>query len=222
MNSEPALTRVPACAAITAAANPNVTDLRVFAQTFARPTSHGSIAVDRRIAHDVVRTCVLPLLLLLSLPATSLAFDTAHVRPNDSRMQIAIADGVAHSLLFRDLVAQLEASDVIVYVESDWTMPDRIQGRLTFMSWAGGRRYVMIRIAQGLTGVQQVAIIAHELQHALEIANADSVVDETTMAAEYRRIGFTSGAVKHGAGYDSRAAIEMGQRVWEELNHRGE
>ena len=72
--------------------------------------------------------------------------DGNHVRTNDSRMRAVIADGVAGSAFFRDLVAQLDASDVIVYVESDCQMPPPLAGRLTFMSSSGGRRYVMVRI----------------------------------------------------------------------------
>ena len=137
-------------------------------------------------------------------------------------MRAAIAEGIEGSPLFRDLVAQLEASDVIVYVESDPLMPERLQGRLTFVSSVGGRRYVKVGIACGLRGAQQIAILGHELRHAVEIARAVSVVDQPSLAAEYRRIGFSSGAMRPGAGYDSRAAIEAGQRVWHELNQRGE
>ena len=64
-------------------------------------------------------------------------------------------------------------------------------------------------------------MLGHELRHAIEIANAASVVDETSLGAEYRRIGFASGAMRAGCGYDSRAAIDAGQQVWSELN-RGE
>ena len=145
-----------------------------------------------------------------------------HVRATDLRIRAAIADGLEGSALFRDLVAQLDASDLVVYVESDQVMPDRLQGRLTFVSSAGGRRYVRVGIACGVRGAQQTAIIGHELQHAVEIAGAPSVVDEPSLAAEYRRIGFPSGAMRSGAGFDSRAAIEAGQRVWHELSHGAE
>ena len=148
--------------------------------------------------------------------------DGSHVRTSDSRIRAAIAEGVERSALFRDLVAQLDASDVIVYAESDCTMPERLQGRLTFMSKAGERRYVMVRIAAAVTGSAQIAILGHELQHAVEIANAGSVVNDETLADEYRRIGFASGALQRGAGYDSRAAIDAGYRVALELSHRGE
>jgi hypothetical protein len=79
----------------------------------------------------------------------------------------------------------------------------------------------MVRVACSLSGPSQIAILGHELQHALEIANAASVVDEESLALEYRRIGFASGGLRRGTGYDSRAAIDAGHRVWSELSHAG-
>ena len=148
--------------------------------------------------------------------------DGNHVRTTDSRIRAAIADGVGGSAFFRDLVAQLDASDVIVYVESDCLMAPPLAGRLTFMSSAGGRRYVMVRIACSLEARSQIAMLGHELRHAVEIADADSVVDEPSLAAAYRRIGFASTVMRAGAGYDSRAAIEAGRRVWDELSRPAE
>lgn len=148
--------------------------------------------------------------------------DGSHVRTNDPRMRAAIADGIAGSALFRDLVAQLDASDVNVYAENDCQMPPPLAGRLTFMSSAGGRRYVLVRIACTIEGRGQIAMLGHELRHAVEIADAESVVDEPSLAVAYRQIGFASNAMPPGAGFDSRAAIEAGRRVWEELSRRAE
>ncbi len=145
-----------------------------------------------------------------------------HVRTNDSRMRAAIADGIAGSAVFRDLVAQLDASDVIVYVENDCLMPAPLAGRLTFMSSAGGLRYVLVRIACTLEGRAQIAMLGHELRHAVEIADAGSIVDQPSLAEAYQRIGFLSGVMRAGPGYDSHAAIETGRRVWEELSRRAE
>ena len=148
--------------------------------------------------------------------------DGSHVRTNDSRMRAVIADGIAGSALFRDLVAQLDASDVLVYVESDCLMPPPLAGRLTFMSSAGGRRYVMVRIVCSLEGRGQIAMLGHELRHAVEIADADSVVDQASLGAAYRRFGFASTVMRSGEGYDSQTAIDAGRRVWDELSRRAE
>jgi hypothetical protein len=166
--------------------------------------------------------CVLLQGSLLQSAHAAQPLDGNHVRANDSRLRAAIADGVGGSAFFRDLVAQLDASDVIVYAESDCEMPLPLAGRLTFMASSGGRRYVMVRIACSLEGRAQIAMLGHELRHAVEIADADSVVDEPSLGDEYRRIGFASTVMRSGAGYDSRAAIEAGRRVWDELSRRAE
>ena len=165
---------------------------------------------------------IVPLFLLLLLSPTSVtAQNVSRVRALDTELHDAIEEGRAHSAVFRELIAQIDASNVIVFVKVDSFMPAGIQGRLTFMSTAAGQRYVMVRIARGLLGAQQVAMIGHELRHAVEIADAESVVDQATLAAEYRRIGFES-RTGHRDGFDSLAAIDTGKRVWLELSHHGE
>jgi len=160
----------------------------------------------------------LGILLMLSLAHGGVPqSDGSHVRASEPRMRSAVSSGIARSTFFAGLVARLDASDVIAYVETDCLMPESLQGRLTFMSIGGGRRYLMIQIACALTGSGQIAMIGHELQHAVEIANAESVVDAASLGAEYRRIGFASRSQRPGCGYDSRAAIDAGYRVWREL-----
>jgi len=111
---------------------------------------------------------------------------------------------------------------VIVYVESDCQMPPPRAGRLTFMSSVGERRYLLVRIACSLEGRAQIAMLGHELRHAVEIADADSIVDEPSLGEAYRRIGFRSTVMRAGSGYDSRAAIDAGRRVWDELSRPAE
>jgi hypothetical protein len=121
------------------------------------------------------------------------------------------------SPLFRELVAQLEGSDLIVHVESDCTMRDRVQGKLLFVTAAGGVRYLRVRIGCAISGIRQVAILGHELRHAVEVADAPWVVDESTMAEEYRRIGFQSTSDTDGSSFESRAAIDAGERILRDL-----
>ena len=63
-------------------------------------------------------------------------------------------------------------------------------GRLTFISAVGGYRYVHVRVARLAAADVQIALIGHELQHAVEIADAPDVVDRPSLAREYQRIGF--------------------------------
>jgi len=144
-------------------------------------------------------------------------FNFPHVRPLDASTRTAFFSGMKGSPLFRELVAQLEGSDLIVHVESDCTMRDRVQGKLLFVTAAGGVRYLRVRIGCAVSGIRQVAILGHELRHAVEVADAPWVVDESTMAEEYRRIGFQSRGDTDGSSFESRAAIDAGERILRDL-----
>jgi len=162
------------------------------------------------------------LVYVASLAAGAPERDGGHVRATDSRLRAEINEGLARSPLFRQLVARLDGSDVIVYVQSECPMSPRIFGRLMFVGAGGGRRYLQARISCALRDEEQVVAIGHELRHAVEVADAPSVVDTASLGEEYRRIGFESRGVPKGAGYESRAAIDAARQVWVELRHTAE
>jgi hypothetical protein len=59
-----------------------------------------------------------------------------------------------------------------------------------------------------------IAVIAHELQHAVEVAGDPGVVDDAGLVALYRRIGHNSAG---GHSYDTDAARTAGHTVRDEL-----
>lgn len=70
-----------------------------------------------------------------------------------------------------------------------------------------------IQIALRASTAESIALLGHELQHAVEIADAVEVGDEQDMEALYVRIG-----VRRGAHiYDTVAAQDMGRRIRREL-----
>jgi hypothetical protein len=162
------------------------------------------------------------LVLLTSFIAGTEPRDGSHVRTMDKRLRNAIDEGLARSDLFRGLIARLDGSDVIVYIEPECPMSSRLFGRLRLLGAGGDRRYVNVRISCMLTVTQQIAALGHELRHAVEIADAPSVVDDASLAAEYHRVGFASRVMRRGDGYESRAAIDAAQQVWAELAHTAE
>jgi hypothetical protein len=162
------------------------------------------------------------LVLLTSFVAGTEPRDGSHVRTMDNRLRSTIDEGLARSALFRSLVARLDGSDVIVYVEPECPMSSRLFGRLTLLGAGGDRRYLNVRISCMLTVSQQIAALGHELRHAVEIADAPSVIDDGSLAAEYRRVGFSSRALPSGGGFESRAAIDAARQVLAELAHTAE
>ena len=92
----------------------------------------------------------------------------------------------------------------------------KVSGRLNFMVSAGGVRYLVIRLKPAPRSAT-IAMLAHELQHAAEIADTPSIVDSESLGREYERIGYRSRAAHGGLAFDTRAAVETGRRVAEEL-----
>ena len=62
-----------------------------------------------------------------------------------------------------------------------------------------------------------VGLLGHELQHAVEIADAPEAIDEQTLIGLYQRIGI-GGAIRNGIrSFDTAAALVAGQRVSREI-----
>lgn len=141
-----------------------------------------------------------------------------HVRPMTAQARDAVTRGVADSEAFRGLVTRLARSNVVVYVNQRMFQTDRWAGYLTFHASSGGRRYLVVQLPAYRPTVELVAALAHELHHAVEIAEATHVVSSETMAAHYRRIGFESAADGHC--FESRGAIDAGRRVRVDLSAR--
>lgn len=142
-----------------------------------------------------------------------------HLRTEDASVRILIHQGYLRSPVFRALVDRLIETDVVVFLISDRRVPHRAAGCLSFVTSAGGVRYLAARFSWGLSQRQNVALMAHELQHALEIAAAPHVIDPASLAHEYHRIGFERGPLSDRTRtFDSQAAIDAGDRVWRDYS----
>jgi hypothetical protein len=141
---------------------------------------------------------------------------THHVRPTDSRIRSLFDAGMSRSVTFRRLVDALDDSDVIVYVEPK-TTHQALGGYLSHHIVASGAyRYVHIAIdVRGASG-RLVPLFAHELQHALEIAQNPDVRDELGAQHLFDRL-----AIKFGCGgttcSETQAAKDVEATVSTEL-----
>jgi hypothetical protein len=141
-----------------------------------------------------------------------------HVRTTDPHLRRLLQDGLETSPTFRALVDRLIGSDVIVYLECDNFPSSGVDGRLSFATSAGGYRYVLIRMRQTRSRQQQVALLAHELRHAVEVVDTPAIVDAGSMAREYGRMGYlTRWAQLPIAAFDTAAAVQAGYEVLREL-----
>jgi hypothetical protein len=141
----------------------------------------------------------------------------ARVRSTEHAMSEIIRTGAARSPTFRHLVQTLERSDLIVYVEPSKSVDG---GYLRFATVAGQSRWVQVFVNPKRPINQILAMIGHELQHAIEISDAPSVVDEATMAGLYRRIGVKSCGNSARACYETTGAQVTGAAIFRELSGR--
>jgi hypothetical protein len=151
------------------------------------------------------------------IPAPSYALLTSperRVRAADQRVHGYLAEGLQRSRTFARLFAELGASDVIVYIERVMTLPRDTMGRLTMVQSPTPQRYLRIQIRSDLSTMEAIALIAHEMRHALEVAAEPTVRDTTGMIKLYETIGHSSGG-EHV--YDTTAAQDAGRQVRREL-----
>jgi hypothetical protein len=152
-----------------------------------------------------------------SRPSVSdVLFDAAdrRVRAVDPKIKSLLVEGFRRSPSFAALLVALNRTDVIVYVERVMSLPKETLGRLTMVPIPGATRYLRIQIRNELTRNEAIALVGHELQHALEVAGDSSVRTADAMIALYERIGHSSGG-EHV--YDTVAAQDMGRQVRREL-----
>jgi hypothetical protein len=139
-----------------------------------------------------------------------------HVRSLELELLDDLQKGAHASPTLKSLLDRLETSDVVVYLMFDHAMPEHIAGRISLMAAVPGRRYLRVSIDRRNIGCQRLAILAHELQHAVEIADEAEATDQERVASLYRRIGFRTGQGLKPS-FDSELAIQTGQQVRREV-----
>jgi len=158
--------------------------------------------------------CVVAVLagsLLQAQVATKPPLPLARVRPIDSYARDLLLDAWRSSVTVRALIATLEESDLFVQVEAAKFSSRR--GRLYFLS--GTRECRWLRVCVRVPGLRQdvLPVLAHELQHAVEIAQAPEARDAQALEALMRRIGWCRG----GRLFETGAALAIEARVRLEL-----
>lgn len=174
-----------------------------------------------RVAWRMVRAAMLLLAIAAAPPAAAgqLQSFERNVRTEDAGLRELIRDARSASPTFRDLLDRLDGSDIIVHVARQPYMRVSLDGQLNFVARAGGRRYLRVGVAGRLPARRLVAIVAHELQHAVEIADDRAIVDAPTLAQAYQRLGDRAQSHRDGAlAFETRTAIDVAARVWREYD----
>jgi len=120
----------------------------------------------------------------------------------------------------RALVEKVEAAPILVFIEGDIRMPVFVGARLNFVTSVNGVRYVRVDIDCTLSPRRQIALVAHELQHALEIGERTDILDAEGMESLYEEIGFQSSDSGSHRSYETEAAKAVQRAVDDELGMR--
>jgi hypothetical protein len=134
------------------------------------------------------------------------------VRGATAETQQLIQSGIRRSATFAGLVAELNKTRVIVYVQDTRDLPAGVNGQLAVTS-GNSQRYLRIQVLSTLGAAEMIATIAHEMQHALEVAAHENVRDRASLVELYKKIGVIAARGR----YDTVAAQTAGWRVRAEL-----
>ena len=146
-----------------------------------------------------------------------------HVRGTTAALQALIADTAARSPAFRAMLDRLEASTVIVYVRIAPLPTLSLDGRTAFLKVdtpTPDARLLVVELSCSRPILAQTATLAHELRHAIEIADAPWVVDTGTLEQYYAQIGFRLDPSGSPVRFETVAAREAGAQVRRELAAR--
>ena len=147
-------------------------------------------------------------------PAAFVLSPDSRVRCLDREARLLMEAAVAASPTVARLVTALQSADLVVGIEAYAFKKKNLKGDARVIAAAPGARHLRIRV--GIPGAQTdlIAVLGHELQHAVEIADAPDVRDAVTLRAHYLRIGYEP----TGRGYyETDAALEVGRRVSAEV-----
>lgn len=139
------------------------------------------------------------------------AFD--RLRAPDRALLEVLRGGAERSATMRALVRRLELQQGVVYVTQSVSLSDGRGACLLHRMWGtGDARYLRILVRWGLPSDYLIALVAHELQHAVEVLEAPEIHDSRSMELFFKRIGV------HNLGrYETSAAVDVQARVWTEL-----
>ncbi|HEY2433225.1 MAG TPA: hypothetical protein VGI12_11180 [Vicinamibacterales bacterium] len=157
---------------------------------------------------------------LLGIAATShaTACETAlpdHVRILDCRLAAAVADGAARSPILKDLLERVERTDGLVFV----TQPPmvgpatRLLGGLSHNVSTAGRYRVLRIFFSARVDDHGVAVVGHELRHALELLELSTARSRAEVDELFDRLGWRSGTDV----VETQAAVDAGYAIEREL-----
>lgn len=112
----------------------------------------------------------------------------------------------------------LDRSDVIVNIEPTHPRTGLSAYLAHTLVTSGGYRYLRISVEAQETSLRLVTVLGHELQHAVEVAQAPDVRDAESLVRMFKASRLNFGcASSRGECYETKAAQEIETAVLNEL-----
>jgi hypothetical protein len=140
--------------------------------------------------------------------------EIGHVRSSHQALRTMIATATEQSLTFRRMVATIDASNVIVYIEPG-DCRQGVRACLVKVTSAGPHRSLFVKVDLERTDRRLMAAIGHELRHAIEVLSEPSVTDSAAMYFFYKFKGDRSSV--SSVAFETKAAVVAGEIVADEI-----
>jgi hypothetical protein len=139
--------------------------------------------------------------------------DFPRLRSSDRTLTALIDEARKGSPTFSKLIASLDATDGIVFVQKGRCQP-RVPACLTLQVTQAGRyRILFVLVDTGRPSADVVASIGHELQHALEVLADPSLRSFGAIYLFYSRVASS----EYLRAMETAAAVATGHAVFREL-----
>lgn len=150
------------------------------------------------------------MVLILTLMASG-PLPIGRVRAESSEIAAAIQDASTRSQTFRGLLATIEKTDGLVYVEVG-KCGHSVRTCLSLsVKVAGPNRVLHIEVDSRLKDCELIEGIGHELQHAIEILSDTHVKDGKDAYSLFQRLGPTD-----SGRFETPEALHVGELVGDE------
>lgn len=127
------------------------------------------------------------LAVIVASGSPAILMTSPHVRATSSVVRSMLSEA-AVSPTMAMLLRRLDASDQVVYVVFT-NSPEIPTARTKLVTSSGAVRFLRIDINARIAPGDRLPLLAHELQHAVELADAPDVRDDEGVRQLYRRIG---------------------------------
>ncbi len=145
--------------------------------------------------------------------AWAVAANAGEIRPLQQRGKRLLEEGIHLSATFRLLTQEIAASDLVVYVDLNPYDDRKLDGAVQFVAAGAGTRFLKVWLRAARCDDEILATFAHELRHAVEIAEHRQVVSAVSLATFYGMAGTSDNPGR----YETKAAQDVARQVAAEI-----